>query len=259
MLDGWIGLELLVQHAVQLDFTAKRMTLITPGNVAGTDFVAKNSVRIPFVLTDQGYTLQMLVDGKQTPFVLDLLSNTTVLNSKAFVATLKPQSVSEDIGKDGRTRFLRLHSLAVGNMLWTDPIALDFSAPDNSQPNYLGTDFLKRFHATIDFAGQALYLEPDADYKEDPTEHNGVGIVPTITADGRIFVSALSDPSSAKESNIQLDDEILEVNGLIVKNTPTGLIAAEFKKPIGTEVMVLIQHKGDAAPRTVKLIVRKVL
>ena len=259
MLDGWVGLEVLGQCALQLDFTAKRITMITPGNVANTAFVAKGAVRIPFVQTDSGYVLQMLVDGKPATFVLSLVSNVTTLSSKTLLSSLKPQTVSEFVGKRTRLRYVCFHTLSVGNTRITDPVFIDRSVTNPNEPNYLGIDFLQRFHATIDFAGQALYLEPDANFKSDPAGHNSAGILPRLTAEGRMFVEMIADPSSAKEANVQLEDEILEVNGQIVRTTPLASIFAQFKKPIGTEVTILIQHKGDAKPQTVKLKIRKTL
>ena len=259
LLDGIIGEDLLSQCAVRLNFSRKQMTFITPGNVAGTPFVAINAIRIPLVLTDQGYSVRMLVDGKPATFVLSLLHNDTTLNSKALVDSLKPKAVETYIRKDTRARELLLHSLSVGDKQWTEPVVDDDSSSTGSEPNWLGTDFLHRFLATIDFAGQALYLETDKDYKPDLTDNISVGIRPTLTSDGRIFVAQLSDPSSAKEANVQIDDEILEMNGKLVSKTSMDDISAEFKKPVGTVVTVLIQHKGDPKPRTVKLKIRKTL
>ncbi len=259
LLDGIIGEDLLSQYAVRLNFSRKQMTFILPGNLAGTLYLPKNAIRIPLVLTDKGYALQMLVDSKHATFVLSLLHNDTTLNSKTLVRSLKPKAVETYVGKDTRERELRLHSISVGGKQWTEPIVDDESSSASDEPNWLGTDFLERYVATIDFAGQALYLETDPDYKPDLTENVSVGIRPTLASNGRIFVLELSDSSSAREANVQLGDEILAVNGKLVSKTTLDEISHEFKKPVGTVVTVLIQHKGDAAPRTVKLIVRKVL
>jgi len=87
----------------------------------------------------------------------------------------------------------------------------------------------------------------------------GVGIAQTITASGKMLVTALQQHSSAMEAGIEVGDEIVSIAGLPVSTTPMAELAVEMKKPEGAVIVLkLLRHK-DNKLYEVKLTVRRVL
>lgn len=67
---------------------------------------------------------------------------------------MKPKGIGEYVGKVENLRSIWLHQIQIGAAVWTSPVVSDDSDPGSDLPNPLGVNFLKQFHATIDFAGQ---------------------------------------------------------------------------------------------------------
>ena len=87
----------------------------------------------------------------------------------------------------------------------------------------------------------------------------GVGIGITVTPKGAMLIEQVEARSPAQEAGLKAGDEITAINELPVRTTPFDRLAAEMKKPAGTEVRLQVLHKGGDRPQEYKLVVRKLL
>jgi predicted aspartyl protease len=256
---GSLGGELIRNSAVAVDFGKRVVDLFTPGHLGDTIHISRKAKRIPLVIAPNGYVVEGTVDGVPTHFLLSLDRNESVLCVRSVVERLHPAAVQEEIGQGTHSRSLRLHQIRVGNAVWNQPIIDDLSAETSADADMLGTDFLRRFHVVLDYADQALYLEPDPSYREKDSHAVGVGITPTLADDGKMFVAMVSSPSPALDAGIQAGDEIVTIDGMVVQQTPLAKIIGEVERPEGTIITFTIRRKGEDKPREVKLKVRPLL
>jgi C-terminal processing protease CtpA/Prc len=78
----------------------------------------------------------------------------------------------------------------------------------------LGSDFLKQFVVSLDFANDSLYLSPDPNFKADQDRFSTIGTQFAKDPTGFFTVMAVWSPSPASQGGLEIGDQILSVNGL---------------------------------------------
>jgi predicted aspartyl protease len=134
------------------------------------DSVAKRA-RVPFVETDPLPLVEARVDGKPGLFLIDTGAAEIVLDPD-FARETHTESVSGGTGtfaggKTASITYARILKFSVGALDVTNVPAIlvstaGFSSAAGGRPvaGVIGTEFLSRFRATIDYPGDALVLEP---------------------------------------------------------------------------------------------------
>lgn len=258
---GIIGANLLRQFMERIDFTAGRVNFTLPSSSAvilpasnATMAVALNNVK-------GHYDVSAAIDGNTAVFSLSTLYDATLIHTAALLSHLKARATLDGLpaGDGTPVRFLRLGRLSIGDRVWLDPVIEQPLTKQMPVANILGLDFLRRFYLTLDLGHQRIYLVPDPAYRADPHEWEGLGIVPTRTADGELVITALGDPSPARAAGLKVGDAITAIQSLPAARLTQEQESALVKRPVGTPIEMTVRGRGGSKPRRVYLRVKKLL
>jgi len=100
--------------------------------------------------------------------------------------------------------------------------------------------------ATVSF--ERAYL-----LREVATPKIGVGIEAGKTAEGRLLIIGLEKSGPAQEAGLQVEDEIVEINGEPIQQLSRDQLAARMRQPEGSEVRLKIRRKGESTLREYRL------
>lgn len=105
----------------------------------------------------------------------------------------------------------------------------------------VGNELLRRFMVTFDYAGQKVYLEPNASLRE-PFEEDMSGMA-MVLKDGNWSVAYLIPNSPAQKAGVARGDRILEIDGKPVNSLGLAEISRRMKRP-GAKVSILLEREG---------------
>jgi len=258
---GIIGASLLRQFTERLDFTAGKVDFILPSDSAVAFPESRAAKGIALAREKGTYGVSATVDGNAAVFSLSLLYDSTVIHNSNLLARLKPEATLGGLpaGDGTPVRFLRLGKLSVGDKKWDNPVIEQPLAKAMPAINILGLDFLRRFYLTLDLGHQQIYLNPDPAFQADPHEWEGLGIVPAKTAEGKLVIAAIGDPSPARAAGLKVGDEVMAIQSMPTAQLSQEQEAALVKRPIGTPIEITVQSGGNSNPRKVYLKVKKLL
>lgn len=226
-IHGLLGYDFFNNLAVKLNFMDSTITAYRPHDVR----LFRKGTKIPITIEGRKPYLHALVK----------LPNGTIQESKLIIdlGAGHPVSLENMIKKHGLPQKFIIANLGVG---LTGPIAGFLSRIDEvdvgkyklkkvitSFPNdydeatmkllavprdgNLGVGLLKRFMVIFDYADNALYLKPNANFR-DPFEHDMSGIEYYAAGDDftHIVISRVEPGSAADEIGLEKGDEIMAIN-----------------------------------------------
>ncbi len=183
--DGVLGLDVLARYFVVLDRTTMHLRLMAPGAQSAHAYSDWNKVllraRALKKFSIQFWYLDTHFNGRPITALFDLGSGATVINwlaaGKLGVREYDfrnvgppPELLQDALGKNKPA--IRLFGLDVRlpGRLWKQQMALVADAPvfdyfdlDEKPAAIMGADLLGENSLAIDFAGQRLYIGPNAD------------------------------------------------------------------------------------------------
>ncbi len=190
--DGVIGMQTLRYLAIEIDFSAHQITIVSPGSLSGgavQRFGFGNSFVVPLVPTLDGKTLDdpgkvatdpnaywnltydvpvRIGDGTrslQQRLQLDTGSVVTVFASEAVSSLgLKTDGTDAGQGLDGPrlTDLIVVPSIYIGNLCLRDRHAYCYRAGQGQSSPLLGLDVFSGYRVLLDFAAKTMYLAPPA-------------------------------------------------------------------------------------------------
>lgn len=206
--DGVLGMDILSQFIVQIDFDSGKVRFLDKlptdqwlGSAIPIWYGACNRPQIRVGYGDASHRLIIATGSTNTCLVdedFDLLAQAGTLQTGVT------HSITTASGQV-RTRPGLLRELSVGPFKHVDVLC------DRGRLGLLGLRYLARFRVTFDFPSRTAYFCEGVRYAmSDP---RGVtGIRPVQTSDGFV-VRAVSPKGSAREAGVQSGDEILAVDG----------------------------------------------
>ena len=239
--DGIIGYSLFGRFVVELDYDRQLMRLHdpdsyeTPSDAHVLPLAIRN--RLPYV------TLQVAVGGGE-PFdaevVVDLgASHAISLNTdESDQVTVPEEALTAVLGRGisgpVRGQVGRLTSLGLGGAQLDDVLA-SFPVSEHQNPRdvdsmagNLGSDVLRRFKTTFDYAGGRLILEPNESFSEPfRFDHSGMRLWPG----SELKVEHVIAGSPAQESGIQVGDVVTHINGEAVSGKDYGDVKKTLMVP----------------------------
>lgn len=260
-MTGILGANLLSQFIERINFSKQEIDLFIPDNGENRLFGSAASHPIPLIQSNGQNTVSAFLDGHPAVFALSTLYDYTTVHSHSLLAILKPEAALSGLpsGEGTPIRFLRLNSLRLGDIQWSNPVIEEPLAKEMSDTNILGLDFLRRFQLTIDLGSSRMYLDPEPSYQEDPAEWNGLGLFPVKTPQEKLVIAAIGDPSPAKRAGLRVGDELTQIDGLATDGMTLEQAAARVKKPLGATMVLKVRRKGENGQRLVRLKVGKLL
>ena len=210
-LDGFIGMDFLLPHIVQLDFDAQKVRFLKtlppePGELfpifLGTSrqqnvphlWVKATDTALVFAI-DTGFNGTLQVDSRS----FDELDNGGRIG-------LRSEAMFSSAGGTHSHLTGRLDSLTVGEFTHRDLIV-----DRHSRSNVVGLRYLKRFLVTFDFPRNVVYLKPGKGFDQlDEWNLSGLHI---WRVNGEAVIESVDAGSPAASLGLQAKDVVVEVNG----------------------------------------------
>jgi predicted aspartyl protease len=210
-ISGIIGMNLLKEYVVQIDFDNGKISFFQPAHRQTPNW--GKALPIDYELLGCPRITGGIVDGISVDFLIDSGANGTGdLESKIFSDILKGNGVKKTSKTFAQTasdtqqqREIRTGNLSLGPFRYQELI---FGEANKSR---LALSFLSRHMVTFDFPGHKIYLKKGKQFrKTDETNMSGLHI---IRVTDKIVVYAVDENSPAQKAGIKEQDVILKVDG----------------------------------------------
>lgn len=210
-MEGCIGIAMLYQHVVHIDFDAGKLTFLkhVPED-AGEPLALTWWGALPAIKVDiSGYGNEnFLID---TGFCTDDAGSVrpelaAKLEKKELVESLELKGYSRDLSGTMLQKSLRLKGLRLGNCRVSD---VPVTTGARSRPSMLGLGFLSRFILTFDFPNRMLYLKKSKRF-DQPYLFSHAGMI-LARDDGAVIVESIRGDGPAADAGIQVGDLLLKV------------------------------------------------
>jgi len=258
--DGIIGYSLFSRFVVELDYDNQVMRLLDPETYRAPE----GSRTLPITLRSNlpYVTLGVTLGGASfdAEVVVDLgASHAISLNTDEMEKIRVPERALTAVvgrglsgpvkGEIARVPELRLAGARLENVVASFPVS-EHQNPRgvDSLAGNLGSDVLRRFNTTFDYAGLRLILQPNTAYGE-PFGYDRSGI--RLGYGVELTIESLIEGSPADESGLRIDDVITHVNGAEVEGGDYG----EVRKALmgSGEVRLSIRRGDETLDRSVSL------
>jgi len=256
---GIIGYEVFGQFVVEINYQQKYVKLYNPFEFKARGKWKRN--RLPITIKrGKPYIQARLVDHEGEAIESEWLIDTGASQAVALfhdeleipdrtIETLLGKGLSGDVfGKLGRVQAFQLGKHQFRDVIagFPDPSSLNMIAGTEGQwYGNLGAEIMSRFNVIFDYTHGYLYLVKNNKYKK-PFTYNISGI--EVMAKGNQFqsfiISYVRPNSPAAEAGIQINDEILALNGLPITNLNIGDMYLNLNKRIGKRVSLKVR-RGD--------------
>lgn len=220
-----LGRDVFDQAIVDIDFKTGRITL-SPRE----GFVEPPGTPLPLSRSGDLRSVPIRVGGVDTNAILDLGNAGGLLIDQAFAEHYglldgRRASTTLGVGADGAREEVQttVERLAVGGVSLNGVPTTATPNLSSKAPANLGLQVLSRFHMTVDFAGDRIWLAPYADARGRPFRKNRAGL--TLVPDGaRLLVDHVAKGSPAERAGWKKGEAVTAVDG---KPVPTGFAGEE--------------------------------
>jgi hypothetical protein len=131
-----------------------------------------------------------------------------------------------------RHRVVEIPSLSIGSLTLPDFSVQVASDPPGPGDALIGNDFLRHFIVTLDWSGQMLYLLPVDAVGAVYPRLEGYGFQ-TLVREQQLLITGLYRPSPAAAAGLQIDDQIVAINGDDYTAIPPELACDFIHHPVG--------------------------
>jgi hypothetical protein len=226
-IDGIIGYDFLAKFVVEIDYLGSQMNLYDP---SGYEYKGKGD-RLPLYIEGNWPLVNVSLeqDGKK-------VDGKVIFDTGSLMAlSLDSDELEEETlffpisfgigGSGGGARFGRISSLSIGKYEILHPLA-GFPGGQNDTTDALaaavakvsmgavGSEILKKFRLTFDYAHECVYLEPNDWFSGDIVfDMSGLTVIAIDDAFKAFMVIAITPHSPAEDAGLQAGDIIMEING----------------------------------------------
>ena len=246
--DGIIGMDLLKNYVIQMDFDNGRLLFLKPADLPDPDWGQ------PFHLDYVGRTphvMAIVLDNIHISFMLDTAyCSYNSLRTEAVEEILRADpNLCYDGGAEEwgvvpvKKRSIRVSNLSIGPFGYRNLI---FS---EGYFSILGPYFLSRHRVTFDFPRNTLYLRKGKefdriDYNMTTLRLRKPGLALQRNKDA-VFVSAADPNRTAYQAGIRADDIVLRVNGEDVSSCDLLKVGDLFPEKAPSSVTLTIKRKDQ--------------
>jgi hypothetical protein len=208
---GIIGMSVLGNYVVQVDFDRGKLRLLEPEGVGHPEWgehvpIVRNRLSLPSVRGE-------LSGGIEDTFILDTgVSGAGDLREDLFEQIVRQDNLKtsetlvETMGGTLRRSEARVPGVSIGGVACKDLI---FHKSDASK---LGLGWFSRFRVTFDFPCRRLYLKTSAGFRR-PSEANMSGLY-LFRVNGQVKVHSTARNSPAASAGVRAKDVIHAVDGI---------------------------------------------
>jgi predicted aspartyl protease len=262
-IDGIIGADFFVVFPALFDFQKNEITIWQSGRLSQETLTRRgftDGFRIP-VSDPRGaffFTIPVRVNGtEESNLVVDTGAAITTLSERSVrKLALKPEKVFKNYPSfSGK---LTLNQAKVNKISFGpfEAANLNIYYPSHDTSEFrpcIGLDVLTKFQMLLDFPHKVIYLKPTT-----PTPPpGGIGLSVEMNSQHQLMVVLVRDHSPAQEAGLLVGDEVLEVNGHLIRDLTPESLDNEMKKAASETITIRIRSHNQVEPRTVRLTIRK--
>ncbi|THD77517.1 MAG: hypothetical protein E7812_16470 [Phenylobacterium sp.] len=247
-----LGRELFEAVVVEIDFATRRLTL-----TAHETFRAPAGAVLPLTPTAGLRSLPVVLDGVATPTLFDIGNTGALLVERAYAeqhGLMAGRRVSTQlaVGADGthEQAVLSLDRVRLAGLTFHQVPVVAATALAAGAPANVGLDLLSRFHLTIDFAGDRLWMQPYRDALDIPFRKNRTGLSVSLEAD-RLVVIHVAGGSPAAAAGWRTGEAITAIDGRPIE--ADYVAGPMFDWTAGPAGQVLALTLGDGSTRKLTL------
>lgn len=236
-IHGVIGVPFFEQFIVQFDFDKRQIRLldrnVTPQEAWGTKFALYEGESGTRWITIEDLNAKFLIDtGKSGSISLQ----ENWYESLRWSGRIVSRSVVDVYTASGAVKKIegRLNSLQLG------PFENQMLMVTGSRSNSIGLGYLDRFHVTMDFARNQIYLKPSKSF--DTKCHDAESGLAALWKQNRLVVEHVGEHSPAERAGIVVGDVVVAVNGIPASGKNLSQLQSELVGEHGTETSVSIRQ-----------------
>lgn len=258
-IHGILGADFLMRFVVEFDFKRQKLRLFEPRSyqpskrqqaLSAAFYRNRAYLDVPISVTGrQTDTRRLLLDTGAGLYVLlhsGLRPEDQELPQRIISTPIAHGLGGEVDGNVGRAKSVSLGEQSLDNVV-TYFQQLDPDSIDSQQlllrEGLLGNSLLKRFHITIDYVREQVYLYPTARWKRKITfDRSGLLISATGPQLNRFVISGILPDSPASEAGLQVGDRIKSINGLNCDFLTLGQLLRKLEKKAGKKIKLQIRR-----------------
>ncbi len=243
-----LGADVLDRYAVTLDPGNSRIELTLGGHVS----VMPGAHQIPLRFDASGYSVVAWIGSAPALLKLAIGEPHSVIWSARVMERAAKSRVYTSV-RTGKTFGVRAADAAIGDRRWHGPLFRYEPDAAAAFDGRLGNGLFGSVPVTFDFPAGLIVVGPG--HGNDRAGHDvfGVGFLTGDVLDGKLTVTDVIRPSPASAAGIRCGDLILSVNGVPCIASNDDRLWAEFSKPPGSHLMLVVQRPGEKALRRIDL------
>ncbi len=254
---GIIGYDVFHRFVVEINYAEFEITFYKPGSFRPKrrhkEFNLELEDTKPYMDAvvmqgDEKDTVRLMIDtGASHSLLLDIEeSNSLTPPDTSINAVLGHGLAGEIYGRVGRYEKISLGDYELKDILVSIPNtgAYNKSIKRGSRHGTIGGQILLHFNVIFDYASGKIYLEKNSNF-HSPFRYDMSGLtVAYFDAPERYEVTGIMDDSPASNTNLQVGDVIVNMNGHHVKNSRLTDINTMLRSRPGRRIKITYERKG---------------
>lgn len=248
---GLIGYEFTKRAVTTIDYAHHTITFTKPDAF----HAPTGATVVPFTFDGHIPIVAASVDGVDGPFEIDTGSRGAITLMHPFAQTNKLTAkydahtlatVGYGVGGPSKALLARIKQFAIGPATLDGQIgeieqdARGAAAAEHTAGN-IGGDILKRFTVTLDYAGQKMYLQPNA-MAAMPGVFDRSGLWVNHDTKGQVVIADVTAGSAAAKAGLSAGDTIVSVNGKPAAELFLPTLRDLFKAAPGTKLHLNVKN-----------------
>jgi len=247
-----LGRDIFDVAVVDIDFQASQIAFL-----ARHDFRPPPVAPLPLTVAGNLRSLPIAIAGRPVQAVLDLGNSGALLVDRDYADARgllagRPVSTQLAVGVDGprESAVTSLDGVEVGGVVFRDVPTSATAGLVAAAPANIGLALLSRFHVTIDFAGDRLWLQPYPGAAEAAFRKNRAGLSVRVEGD-HLRVTHVARGSPAEAAGWRPDAVITAIDGRPI--TPDYAESPLFRWANGPAGRVVALTLADGSRRLLRL------
>ncbi|MET0271641.1 MAG: aspartyl protease family protein [Phenylobacterium sp.] len=209
-----LGRDIFDNAVVDIDFAARQITFLPRET-----FEPPPGEPLPLTASGSLRSFPIAIGGIHTAAILDLGNAGALLVDRAFadghsLLAGRRASTQLAVGADGprESAIFSLDDVRVGGMSFNGVPTTATTGLSSRAPANVGLALLSRFHLTVDFAGDRLWMQPYPKAEAAAFRKNRAGLS-LVAEGGHLMVTHVAPGSPALAAGWRIGDMILAVDG----------------------------------------------
>lgn len=251
-ISGFIGMDFLKNHVIQINFDKGTLAFLKPKKDKGIFSFLQNKsgknawgekLNLKYSSGGNPYIKGDISSVCNSYFMIDTGANINLLENKIFEKTYSkknnktPNNSNQAASITAQNGKIRIGDFSVGNLKYQGLIF------HKGQMSFLGVPFLSRHIVTFDFPNSKVYLKKGRDFRKvDEEDMSGLHL---LRISNETVVHSVDEDSPASQAGIRANDVILKINGKDANTYNIWKLRRLFKSGDKNKITVTIKRSKE--------------